>query len=63
MLRRLIDEVGQEMIEDNAALGEIVTTAGGFGSFEETLEAVRTLRRRLEPAPPAVVDQAKAAFA
>ena len=44
-------------------MGEIVTTAEGFGSFEETLEAVRTLRRRMEPAPPAVVDQAKAAFA
>lgn len=30
--------------------------------MDEILEAVRTLRRRLEPAPQAVVDQAKAAF-
>ena len=30
--------------------------------MDEILEAVRTLRRRLEPAPQAVVEQAKAAF-
>jgi hypothetical protein len=40
-----------------------VTNRGGHGAGEELLEALRSVRRRLEPVPPAVVEQAMAAFA